>query len=199
MLEKWLITLYRLRDRILVWRFRHDARLSVGKNTILRGKPIIDVFPGSTITIGVGVVLCSRPRDTALGTTRPVVIRTMFAESSVSIGDDVGISGAAICAARSVSIGSRVLLGSEVLITDTDFHPINPEGRRRAPVPHPRNEDAVVIEDDVFVGARAIVLKGIRIGRGSVVGAGSVVTRDIPPMSIVAGNPARVIGQVSGV
>ena len=56
----------------------------------------------------------------------------------------------------------------------------------------------VFIEDDVFIGARAMVLKGVRIGKGAVVGAGAVVTKDVPPNAIVAGNPARVVGTTGG-
>ncbi|WP_233191214.1 MULTISPECIES: DapH/DapD/GlmU-related protein [unclassified Cryobacterium] len=64
-------------------------------------------------------------------------------------------------------------------------------------MPAPVIGDRVVIEDDVFLGARSIVLKGVRIGTGSVIGAGSVVSRSIPPGSIAAGNPCRVIGKIA--
>ncbi|MBM4164979.1 MAG: acyltransferase, partial [Lentisphaerae bacterium] len=96
-----------------------------------------------------------------------------------------------ITAVQSVRIGDRVLLGSGCLITDNDAHPIDPEARRRGGggVARP-----VVLESDVFIGARAILLKGVTIGRGSVVGAGSVVTKSVPAFSICAGNPARVVG-----
>jgi acetyltransferase-like isoleucine patch superfamily enzyme len=66
-------------------------------------------------------------------------------------------------------------------------------------LPENRNDDSkivckpIVIEDDVFIGARVIVTKGVLIGRGAVVGAGAVVTKDVPPFSVVAGNPAKVI------
>lgn len=78
------------------------------------------------------------------------------------------------------------------MITDTDFHPLAPEGRRYRSELEAQAEP-VEIGDDVFVGARAIILRGVTVGEGSVVGAGSVVTRDIPAYSVCAGNPARVI------
>jgi len=115
------------------------------------------------------------------------------AGSEIVIGDDVGMSGCSITAVTSVKIGNRVLIGSGVLIVDNDAHPLSPAGRR-----YGREGVGVApvrIEDDVFIGARAIVLKGVTIGTGAVIGAGSVVTHDVPAYSIAAGNPAKVIGR----
>jgi acetyltransferase-like isoleucine patch superfamily enzyme len=112
--------------------------------------------------------------------------------AQITIGDETGLSGTTICAVKSVSIGKRCLIGADVLITDTDFHPINMEGRRYKGASAAASSP-IVIEDDVFIGARSIILKGVRIGSGSVIGAGSVVTKDIPANSVAAGNPARWI------
>jgi acetyltransferase-like isoleucine patch superfamily enzyme len=142
------------------------------------------------------VTLVSSPLWTALGVRQPTILRTLLPGASIVIGDDTGISGAVICAARSVKIGKRVLIGANVIIVDTDFHPLAPQGRYRAPIPAPSETDEVTIGDDVFIGTGALILKGVRIGDGAVVGAGSIVTRDVPPRQIVAGNPARVIGEV---
>ena len=90
-----------------------------------------------------------------------------------------------------VTIGNNVLIGSGCLITDTDAHPIDWRERRLS-----NNTKAVapvVIGDDVFIGARSIILKGVHIGNRSVIGAGSVVTKDIPADSIAAGNPAVIV------
>jgi acetyltransferase-like isoleucine patch superfamily enzyme len=88
-----------------------------------------------------------------------------------------------------ISLGQRCLVGPGVQIYDSDFHPL--------PVADRANEaprmGAVVIGDDVFLGASAIILKGVTIGDGAVVGAGAVVVRDVPPGAVVAGNPARVV------
>jgi len=86
-----------------------------------------------------------------------------------------------------------VLFGADVLVADTDFHPIEELHRVDLPIPTGNPSHAVVIEDDVFLGARCMVLKGVRIGAGTVVGAGSVVSHDLPPRVVAAGNPARVI------
>ena len=85
-------------------------------------------------------------------------------------------------------------MGGNASIVDFDFHPLTPEGRAEninagAAAP-------LVIEDDVFVGMEALILKGVTVGEGAVVGAGSVVTQDVPPRTVVAGNPAQVVREV---
>jgi len=167
-----------------------------GRNLSLLGFPIVSLAEGSSIKIGQRVVLCSDSRYTALGVSRPVILRTLAPTAEIQIGDDVGASGVVICAAVAVRVGARCLIGAEVKIVDIDFHAIEPVGRRYGSG-GVINSSAVHIEDDVFIGAGAMVLKGVTIGAGSVIAAGSVVTRDVPPMSIAAGIPARVIGSVS--
>jgi len=82
-----------------------------------------------------------------------------------------------------------------VVVTDTDFHPVAPEGRRAASVAA-ASMAPVLIGNEVFIGARAVVLKGVTIGSGAVIGAAAVVTHDVPPRAIAAGNPARIIAQM---
>jgi len=89
-----------------------------------------------------------------------------------------------------ISIGRRCLIGPGVHVYDSDFHPLAAADRRDMPGETARVE----IGDDVFIGTNALILKGVRVGAGSVVGAGAVVVADVPPGAVVAGNPARVIG-----
>ncbi len=178
------------------WLVLHSSGATVGRGVATLGAPIVTLAPNSSIEIGDEVVLCSVSTDTALGVAHPVVLRTLRPSASITIGDDCGISGATICAAVSVSLGRRCLLGANVQIVDTDFHPLKPEGRRHSDDEREIAAAPVRIGDDVFIGANAIVLKGVVIGEGSVVGAGSVVTRSVPPRAIAAGNPAKVIGAV---
>lgn len=105
-----------------------------------------------------------------------------------------------------LTIGDRVLIGHGTSIFDSDTHPLSPGERHRQYVDiitkgHPPEinllEEPVIIEDDVWIGCNVVVLKGVRIGRGAIVGAGSVVTRDVPPYVVVAGNPARVVRELS--
>ena len=122
-----------------------------------------------------------------------VAIKTGHRDAQISIGCNVGISGATVSARSSITIGDNVLIGSGCLISDSDAHPLRYEDRsddskiQSAPI---------IIEDNCFIGARSLILKGVTIGSGSVVGAGSVVVRDVPSCVIVAGNPARVIRPV---
>lgn len=187
----------RLNDRAAILLLRRARSLNIGHGVIVRGWPEIDSHPQGKISIGQDVVLCSRTSDTALGVTRPVVLRTLLPGAQIHVGKNAGLSGTVVCAAISVSIGDNSLIGSEVIIADTDFHPIhNPKERRRAAIPAPREGHRVCIGENVFIGARSIILKGTTIGDGSVVGAGSVVKGIFPANSIIAGNPARSIGMV---
>ena len=95
-----------------------------------------------------------------------------------------------------ISIGSGCLIGGGVLIIDSDFHDLS-AAARDASAPLTSSSITltapVIIEDNVFIGSRVIILKGVTIGKDSVIGAGSVVVRSIPPGVIAAGNPAKVI------
>jgi acetyltransferase-like isoleucine patch superfamily enzyme len=88
---------------------------------------------------------------------------------------------------REISIGERCLIADQALIMDTDFHPVGDEPTQSAPV---------IIERGAWVGARAIILKGVTIGTGAIVGAGAVVARSIPSRAVAVGNPARVIHSI---
>jgi acetyltransferase-like isoleucine patch superfamily enzyme len=135
----------------------------------------------------------SKSKGNSIGVFQPVMITAWGPESLVEIGDDVGISGCSITALQRVAIGNRVLVGAGVLIIDSDVHPLHPKDRVRGGAPA---KSPVEIADDVFIGARAIILKGVRIGQGAVIGAGSVVASNVPAFMIAAGNPARVVAEV---
>jgi len=109
-------------------------------------------------------------------------------QGEIHIGDYALISpGVRISAAHSIRIGDNCMLAANVYISDSDWHGLY---NRIRPF---RCTKAVVIEDNVWLGERVIVNKGVTIGENSVIGAGAVVTKDIPPNSVAAGNPARVI------
>jgi acetyltransferase-like isoleucine patch superfamily enzyme len=141
--------------------------------------------------MGDGLTLRSWPRSNPLAPTAPVVLSTRRADAAITVGDGCGFTGTTLVAADRIAIGDRVLVGGNASIVDFDFHPLTPEARAEA-----INAGAaapIVIEDDVFVGMEALVLKGVTIGEGAVVGAGAVVTQDVPPRTVVAGNPATVV------
>ncbi len=126
----------------------------------------------------------------------------------LTVGDGSTLVGPVFWCAESISVGERVVISYNVMIADSDFHPRDPELRMRdaraispygdaRPRP-PLVSEPVVIGDDVSVGIGAIILKGVRIGAGARVGPGAVVTSDVAAGSVVAGNPARVVGRREG-
>lgn len=157
------------------------------------GLPLIQMRKRGSIRIGDHFVACSNPRHNSLGVFQRVTLKTLRPEARIIIGDYVGISGATVSAASRITIGNHVLIGTGVIITDSDAHPIHPADRS---CPGATKVQEVNIENDTFIGARSLILKGVTIGRGSVVGAGSVVTRNVVPFSVVVGNPAKVVGAV---
>lgn len=122
------------------------------------------------------------------------------------IGDYCYFTNAVLLCELEIRIGSYVVIGWNTTIADTDFHPLAPaeriadaiacsplsKGRPRPPIA----KQPVIIEDDVWIGPNATILKGVRIGSGAWVEAGAVVTRDVPARARVMGNPAKVIGDV---
>jgi acetyltransferase-like isoleucine patch superfamily enzyme len=116
------------------------------------------------------------------------MISTLYSGAQIVIGDGVKMSGTVVAAAESVVISDHVMCGGNVTIMDTDWHGLLPSdrGKRGASAP-------VFIEENVWLGLNVTVTKGVRVGRDSVVGAGSVVTREIPAGVVAAGQPARVI------
>lgn len=127
-------------------------------------------------------------------------------EGRVEIGDYCYFTNAVLLCELEVRIGRYVMIGWNATIADSDFHPIAPAHRIADAVAcsplgtgTPRPEIVrrpVVIEDDVWIGPNAAILKGVRIGAGAVVEAGAVVTADVPARARVLGNPARVVGEV---
>lgn len=160
------------------------------------GPAIVSRCEGSRVVIGEHVLLCSWSRWTALGVSHSVVLRTLAADALLRIGRDTGISGGSFCAAVGVEIGERCLIGADVMISDTDFHAIEPLGRYTNSDWSRVRSAKVFIGNDVFIGARAVILKGVEIGDGAVIGAGSVVTRSVPPRGMMVGNPARCVRKV---
>ena len=135
----------------------------------------------------------SKSEGNSIGVFQPVILTAWGPGSVVQIGDDVGISGCSITAMQRVVIGNRVLVGAGALIVDSDAHPLHPADRIRGGA---SAKSPVEIADDAFIGARAIILKGVHIGQGAVIGAGAVVTSDVPDFMVAAGNPARVVAKV---
>jgi acetyltransferase-like isoleucine patch superfamily enzyme len=178
------------RPRVLKYRMLSDCRRVSGSP--IRHQPVLMLGPG-TILIGKEVEF-GWPTSKSFHTGYCHVEATN-AGAAIELGDGVQINNNAFIKSEGpgIRIGARALLGSEVTIYDSDFHDLRPDRRRDG---HPRMA-AVELAEDVFVGDRVLILKGVRIGAHSVIGAGSVVTSSIPEGVIAAGNPARVIRALS--
>ena len=168
--------------------------IEIGAGWRFYGLPIIQRHRRSRIRIGRAMNLRSTPRSNPLGPNHPVIISTRRAGAMLTVGDDFGMTGGSLVCDERISIGDRVWVGANAVICDTDFHPLDPETRRTRPLDG--STAPVEIADDVFIGMNALILKGVRIGERAVIGAGSVVSRGVPSGAIVAGNPARVIGEL---
>ena len=176
--------------------YLQSSGVAVGEDLTLFGLPVISLANSSSIVIGDRAVLCSDSRFTALGVNHAVVLRTLRQGAQILLGNDVGLSGTSVCAAQRIEIGHNALIGANVTITDTDFHPLDPAGRRYCKDDSRIHSAPVRLEENVFVGAGSTILKGVTIGRNSVIGAGSIVAKSIPANVVAAGNPCRPIGNL---
>lgn len=176
--------------RILFWRFYLRRKgVQVGNNIALKGKPQVMRFSGR-IRIGDNVSIRSHDFGYHASLYAPTRLMTDTRENAtIEIGDNTRINGASIHATRKICIGKNCLIGANVTILDSDGHGLHPNDRHLInPVSSP-----VIIEDNVWIGINCIILKGVQIGKNSAIAAGSVVTKSIPPNSVAAGNPARVV------
>jgi hypothetical protein len=155
------------------------------------GLPSLQKHRLSQMSFGEGLQLRSSRRSNPLSPNHPVVLCTWQAGARLKVGDHFHMTGGSLVAAELVSIGDRVIVGANSVIADTDFHPANMN--QRLLTPNEGNTAPVHIENDVFIGTNCFVLKGVTIGCGSLIGAGSVVVKSIPSGVIAAGNPAKVI------
>lgn len=158
---------------------RNANKLSLGDNTVVeRSVQLVIDAKNSFINLGTDAYLASY-----------CLLRTF--EGWITAGTNLGVSNFSFLAGQGgLRIGDNVRIGPHVVIYASnhifnDPHiPIAKQGM---------SARGITIEDDIWIGAGAIILDGVRIGKGSVIGAGAVVTKDIPPYSIAAGVPARII------
>ena len=178
-----------------LWRLEGKLRgVEIEPGVRFYGRPILHRSGGSQILIREGVIIRSAIRSNPMGCFQPSVIRTLANGALIELGRNVGLSATVICAAKSITIGEGTITGAGVVIADTDFH--EPQGEWGWSADCKTSARPVVIGRGVFIGARAIILKGVTIGDRAVIGAGSVVTKDVPARTIAAGNPARIIKPV---
>ena len=177
------------------WDYRTlPANVRVGSDCLLERKGSFHLYRSK------------RDRGLTLGDRVVVYTWTQFnvdPEGTVEIGNDTVLVGAVFMCADRITLGERVVVSYHVTIADSDFHPLSVEERKLDAVANAPGGDRtkrppvlsspVRIDDDVWIGIGAIILKGVHIGAGARIAAGSVVTRDVPAGARVAGNPARII------
>ena len=173
------------------------ANVRLGPNTLVTGDHAVKRFRGG------------KPDALVIGAncTMDGVHFALGENGRVQIGDYCYFTNAVLLCELEMRIGNYVVIGWNATLADTDFHPLEPaeriadaiacsplgQGRPRPEVP----KRPVIIEDDVWIGPNATILKGVHIGAGAFIEAGSLVTRDVPARARIMGNPAQVIGEVN--
>jgi acetyltransferase-like isoleucine patch superfamily enzyme len=171
--------------RVLVW--WHGGRCQLGRFVRIK-HPL--VFQGEGQLIISDHVTFGYELGGALNS--PILLQPREAKAIIQIGKHaVVMNGSELISRSSITIGANCRIGPCTLIYDADFHGLSPAERDSTGKTAP-----VIIKDNVWIGSRVIILKGVIIEQDAVVAAGSVVTKSVPPGSIVAGNPAKKIGSV---
>lgn len=157
----------------------------------LWGPLYVNICDGAKVNIGKHFAfVASMPKSPCGWEGRLIVAEN----AKLEIGEDTGCSSVTICCFQHIKIGSYVKIGAGTLIMDTNFHSLDWKERRMESEKNTyKKTSPIVIGNDVFIGARTIINKGITIGDRSIVAAGSVVVKDIPADEIWGGNPAKFI------
>lgn len=169
------------------------SNITVGENSVIDSAVVFKQF-FSKLTVGLKIGSNVTIRSANLATEENALIE---------IGDYTFISNASIACHSKISIGSYVCIAGGVNIVDTDFHPLTPAERMKdtialSPAGNKNHRPAfiskpVIIEDEVWIGFNATILKGVKIGKGAIIQPGSVVIKDVLPGEIVSGNPAKAV------
>lgn len=159
------------------------------------GLPIINMGKQSKFHIGKNVTIVSGIENGIDCTTCTKI--NIKNNAKLTTGSYSGLTNVAIQCHKSIYIGNYVNIGAGTMIFDTDFHSLNWEDRFNGTDIINRAIKPIVINDFAFIGTKCIIMKGVTIGKKSIVGAGSVVTKDIPENEIWAGNPAKFIRKIN--
>lgn len=161
--------------------------IKIGKGCKFAGQVSFRRYPDSSISIGEKCIFNSSKKSNRIGVYSPCMFSTITKDAKIEIGDGCGFSGTVIGAFLHIKLGKNVRCGANTLITDSDWHT---DDYRTG------ENSEVIIEDNVWLGYGVKVLKGVHIGENSLIGANSVVTKDIPANVIAAGNPCKVIKSI---
>lgn len=165
-----------------------DADVKGMANIFISKKGIVNVGKGLTLRSGAR-------RGIGNGATTKIIVNP---EAELKIGDHVGMTNVCLLCQNKIEIGDYVLLGADVMVMDSNFH--DTDWRRRMDGAHGINgakTAPVKIGNNVFVGTRSIICKGVTIGARSIIAAGSVVVKDIPEDCIAGGNPCMIVRKIN--
>ena len=184
---------------------RHRRRrIWIGSRTVLDGAERITVVDGGALRIGLGAFGLTSRADTSVVRVRDGAelrcegivslqrgVRVVVDSGRLTIGHATNVNGLGtrLLCAEAITIGAHCTLSWDVQVLDNDFHAVTVDGVQRPSLA------PVVIGDRVWIGTRAVVLKGVTVGDGAVIAAGAVVTSDVPAGAVVAGVPAKVVGR----
>lgn len=157
--------------------------IQIGKNVRFYGTTFITRYPQSAITIGDDCEFNSSCHFNYRGINHNCILQTSNKSAKITIGSRCGFSGVSIVCDKEVTFGNNVIVGTNTIIGDRDDHTDR----------YPTEPMPVIIDDNVWIGMNCVVLKGVKIGKNTIIGAGSVVTHDIPANCVAAGVPCRVI------
>ncbi len=171
-------------DTFFVRCITYPRGIKIGAGSVFAGMAKFKKANTASIYIGKKCAFNSTPTSNLIGVDRPCILAALAPGAAIKINDGSRFSGTVIGCFKNVSIGKNVRCGANTLISDGDWHQNDPRAGQPA---------SIIIGDNVWLGVNVTVLKGVTIGENSVIGAGSVVVKDIPSNCIAAGNPCKVI------
>ena len=170
----------------------YGKRLSIQKPFNIWGGIRFLIYGEGSIAIGKDFHAVSSRKRSLITLFSPCQF-TIVGNAQIVLGDHVGLNGTTLTSRCKISIGNNTMIGPNTIIMDYDGHPAWPPEERWTKSGHTAE---ITIESDVWIGMNCIILKGVRIGSGSIVAAGSIVITDVESNSIYAGNPAKKIKKI---
>ena len=203
---KFLSIIYRAYTKIKHFLTKHIDRIRTkiifSANNVIyssfrtSGYPIVSVQKKGLFKIGKNFAMNNGMQGNQIGYTTPCIF-IVDELCKLNIGKNVGISQTTLIAKADITIGDNVKIGGGTKIYTTDFHSLKFLERRDRRIDMTMKKCApIILEEDCFIGSGTIILKGVRVGSKSIIGAGSVVTKNVPPNEIWAGNPAKFIRKI---
>lgn len=169
--------------------------VKINKGLVAFGIPKIIVTRRGNVKFGVNLMINSGQNHNIIGRNQKTIF---WVEGKLTIGDNVGMSSTAIICNHEIEIGDNVMIGGNTVIYDTNFHSLDPKKRQDKHLDRKNTKyGKVTIKNNVFIGAHTTILKGVTIDENSIIGACSVVSKDIPKNEVWAGNPAQFIRKIN--